>query len=377
MRRLGERGLRVLGSRQQRAGHHVDAGEPVRIEPLNLYQHGVHDVVTGNDPLGCGGVVVPIGLATIVGQSAVLPLELLVSRRQIAARRPVQPYGIHGSILSDHCVADGTCDLRRDTAWQNGPVNGLAPSDLVVQLRILIAEEAFLWQLAEEVADCYWQASDCQQILIRWLDCGLINCIATAWATKVRSDEVVEYKYDLDWATRATQEGQHLVLARDDAAALLNDPSTWHADGAGAGVMLCESRHAHELPFDDWFNKLTGLPDHVIYQHPRDEDIRRQGPVNVAEPEQVVTARLWQSAMQQAVTGDLPVLCPINRDAHLAFDWEPAMGETATGRSIEDVFFFVNPGKIEQELPLSFGRHRLWCPRCGAQRHLVVTRKPG
>jgi hypothetical protein len=146
-------------------------------------------------------------------------------------------------------------------------------------MRILIAEETLLWQLTEQVTDYDaettvvhgpWQAADCQQILARWLDRGLINCIAAAWATKVRSGEVVQYEYDADWRTRATQDGQHLVLARDDAAALLGDPSTWRVNGVGAGVMLCESPQAYELPFDDWFGELAGLPDDLIYQHRRD-----------------------------------------------------------------------------------------------------------
>ena len=266
-------------------------------------------------------------------------------------------------------------------------MNGCVPSDLVLQTRILIAEEAFLWQLTEQVTDYDgaettvvrgpWQAGDCQQVLTRWLDCGLINSIATSWATKVRSDEVVHFEYDADWATRTTQDSQHLVLARDDARALLSDPSTWRADGVGAGVMLCESRQAHELPFDDWFDKLAGLPDHLIYQRSRDEVSDGEAQETLAEPESVVTAGLWHSAMKLVATGDLPVLCPVNRDAYLAVDWEPAYGQTATGKSIEDVFFFVNPGKIETGQPIPFGRHRFWCPGCAAQRYLVVTRKPG
>jgi hypothetical protein len=102
----------------------------------------------------------------------------------------------------------------------------------------------------------------------RWFDCGLIDCIALSWATKVRSDEVVHYEYDADWRARATEDGQYLVLARDDAGALLSDPSTWRADGIGAGVMLCESNQADGLSFDAWFGKLAGLPDQLIYEHP-------------------------------------------------------------------------------------------------------------
>lgn len=74
--------------------------------------------------------------------------------------------------------------------------------------------------------------------------------------------------------------------------------------------------------------------------------------------------------------GGLPVLCPVNADAYLAFDWRPADGEMTASRSIEDVFFFVNPGKTGPGQPFPFGRHRFWCPGRGAQRYLVVTRKP-
>jgi len=252
-------------------------------------------------------------------------------------------------------------------------------------MRILIAEEAFLCQLTEQVTDYYgaettnvhgpWQAADCQQVLARWLDCGLIDCMATCSATRARSGEVVHFEYDADWRTRATEDGQYLVLARDDARALLSDPSTWRADGVGAGVMLCESRQAHELPFDDWFVKLAGLPDHLIYEQPRDGVSDGEAKARLAE-QQFVTARLWQSAIEQAAAGDLPVLCPVNRDTYLAFGWEPADGETATGKSIEDVFLFVDPGKVGPGQPFPFGRHRFWCPGCGAERYLVVTRRP-
>jgi hypothetical protein len=253
-------------------------------------------------------------------------------------------------------------------------------------MRILIAEEAFLWQLTEQVTDYGtgttvvhgpWQAADCQQVLTRWLDCGLIDCIATSWATKVRSGEIVHYEYDADWRTRATEDGQHLILARDDAAALLSDPSTWRADGVGSGVMLCESRQAHGLPFDDWFDTLAGLPDHVIYEHPLDGVSGCEARKAFAGPEEVLVAGLWTSAIKQFAADGLPVVCPVNGDAYLALDWGPADGETATGESIEDVFFFVNRSKLGQEIPFPFGRHRFRCPGCGAERYLVVTSKPG
>ncbi len=142
-------------------------------------------------------------------------------------------------------------------AWQNGLVNGRGPSDLVRQMRLLIAEQAFLWEFPQQLTDYYgadstithgpWRAADCQQVLARWFDCGLIDCIAISWATKVRSDEVVHYEYDAAWRTKATEHGQHLILARDDAGALLSDPGTWRPDGIGAGVMLCESDQADGL----------------------------------------------------------------------------------------------------------------------------------
>lgn len=265
-------------------------------------------------------------------------------------------------------------------------MNGRAPSDLVHQMRLLIAEEAFLWELTRQVTDYYdsertvahgpWQAADCQQVLERWFECGLIDCIALSWATKVRSDEVVHYEYDADWRTRTTEDGQHLILARDDARALLSDPNTWRPDGSGAGVMLCESDQADGLSFDAWFGKLAGLPDHLIYEHPLDEVSDDKTRKTLAEPEEVLTSRLWLRAIEHAATDGLPLLCPINRDAHLAFDWETTSGETATAESIEDVVCFVDRGKVGGGQPFPFGRHHLWCPGCGAEQYLVVTR-PG
>lgn len=266
-------------------------------------------------------------------------------------------------------------------------MNGRAPSDLVRQMRVLIAEETFLWELTQLVTDYYdtdrtvvhgpWRAADCQQILARWFDCGLIDCIATSWATKVRSDEVVHYEYDADWRARATEHGQYLVLARDDAGALLSDPSTWRADGVGAGVMLCESDQADGLSFDAWFGKLAGLPDQLIYEHPMDGVPDEDGQNRLAEPKDVRPARLWTSAIEQAATDGLPLLCPVNQDAYLAFDWGPSHGERATSESIDDVVCFVDRGKVGREQPFPFGRHRLWCPGCGAQQYLVVTPRPG
>src|SRR5258706_1371682 len=105
---------------------------------------------------------------------------------------------------------------RRGVACQDGPVNGPAPSELVYRTWLLIAEESYLWELTQLVAGYYdsqraiahgpWQAADCQQILARWFDCGLIDCIALSWATRVRSDEVLHYEYDADLRTRATED---------------------------------------------------------------------------------------------------------------------------------------------------------------------------
>ncbi|WP_238012334.1 hypothetical protein KZZ52_49030 [Dactylosporangium sp. AC04546] len=265
-------------------------------------------------------------------------------------------------------------------------MNGRAPSELVYRTWLLIAEQGYLWELTQLVAGYYdvqrgiahgpWQAADCQQILARWFDCGLIDCIALSWATRVRSDEVVHFEYDANWRTRATEEGNHLILARDDAGALLSDPSAWDTDGDGAGVMLCQSDRADGLSFDAWFDKLAGLPDHLMYKQTlsgaSDGTVRQKLP----EPEELRNAGSWTQAVEHAATDGLPLLCPVNRDADLVFDWEPADGETAVGESIEDIFCFVERGDVGRGQPFPFGRHRLWCPGCGAERHLVVTRKP-
>src|SRR5262245_31315611 len=99
-------------------------------------------------------------------------------------------------------------------------MQGRAPSDLVRQMRVLIAEEIFLWEITQQVVDYFdverpavhgpWPAADCRQILARWFDCGLIDCIALSRATTGRSDEVSQREYDADWRTRATESGQHL-----------------------------------------------------------------------------------------------------------------------------------------------------------------------
>jgi hypothetical protein len=151
------------------------------------------------------------------------------------------------------------------------------PSDLVSQMRVLIAEEAFLRELPQQMTDYYggggktvvhgpWQAEDCQRILLRWFDRGLVDCIALAWGTIVRSDEIVRYEYNASWRSQATEVGQHLILDREDARALLADTATWDTEGVGAGVMLSESEAADGMSFDDWFDTLAGLPGNLIYE---------------------------------------------------------------------------------------------------------------
>lgn len=149
-----------------------------------------------------------------------------------------------------------------------------APSDLVRQMRALIAEEAFLWELTEQITDYYgggkkvvhgpWQAGDCQRVLLRWLDSGLIDCIAAAWDTTKGSREIIHDEYNASWQSPATERGQFLILEREDARALLSDPATWDRQSAGAGVMLCESDAAEGLSFDDWVDALVGLAEDLI-----------------------------------------------------------------------------------------------------------------
>lgn len=110
--------------------------------------------------------------------------------------------------------------------------------------------------------------------------------------------------------------------------------------------MVCESDQADGLSFDAWFGKLAGLPDRLIYEHPLDGVSDGEVQKALAEPEAVLAARLWTSAMEHAAAEGLPVLCPVSQDATLAIDWEPADGETATSESIEDVFFFVDRARL-------------------------------
>jgi hypothetical protein len=194
-------------------------------------------------------------------------------------------------------------------------MKGGGPSDLVRQMRLLVAREAFLWELTQQVTEHHggdtrvvhgpWRTGDCQQVLLRWFDRGLTDCIATSWATKVRSDEIVHFECEADWRSWATEDGQDLVLAREDARALLSDASTWRTEGPGAGVTLCESDQAHGLSFDDWFAAVTGLPDTVIVEQPQEE--RSDAPLHRSrtEPEIVRASRLWvqANAMDFSVIG--------------------------------------------------------------------------
>lgn len=103
-----------------------------------------------------------------------------------------------------------------------------------------------------------WQAGDCQRIMLRWFDRGMVDCFADT------SVALIHYEHNANWRSRAAEEGQQLILDRGDARALLSDPATWNPEGTGAGVMLRESGIATGLPFDDWFNALAGLPEEII-----------------------------------------------------------------------------------------------------------------
>ncbi|MDG6106822.1 hypothetical protein Daura_29670 [Dactylosporangium aurantiacum] len=157
------------------------------------------------------------------------------------------------------------------------PATGRRPSDLVQQLWLSVMEEVFLWNIGTLITDYRggaavsygpWAAEDCRLVLLRWFDRGLLDCVATRRATTVGTGEVVHYEYEADWRDRATVHGQHLILARDDAGALLRDPGTWRTDGVGAGVMLCRSDDSDGWSFDDWFAALAGLPDELLYGNP-------------------------------------------------------------------------------------------------------------
>ena len=116
----------------------------------------------------------------------------------------------------------------------------------------------------KEVVHGPWQAGDCRRFLLRWLDSGLVDCIAVAWATTMGSCEIIRYEYNASWRSRATERDGFLILDREDARALLSDTATWDREGAGAGVMVCQSDAAGGLPFDDWLDALAGLPEDLI-----------------------------------------------------------------------------------------------------------------
>jgi hypothetical protein len=61
--------------------------------------------------------------------------------------------------------------------------------------------------------------------------------------------------------------------------------------------MLCESDQAAGLSFDDWFGKLAGLPDHLIYKQRVDEVADREVSQTLTESEAVLTSRLWTRAV--------------------------------------------------------------------------------
>ena len=149
------------------------------------------------------------------------------------------------------------------------------PSDLVKEMRTSVAEEVFLRDLPDQVTDyCRdgrtvvhgpWRAEDCQRVLLRWFDRGLIDCYAYPWDTTKESAETV-HQEEAGWRSRATLRGQFLILDLDDARGILTGTSAWDREGAGDEVMLAASDSAAGLPFDDWVAALDGLPEELIYE---------------------------------------------------------------------------------------------------------------
>lgn len=151
-------------------------------------------------------------------------------------------------------------------------MSSLTPPGLVGQMLTLVREEAYLWEIGNEVSEHLgggrtvvhgpWRTEDCRAVLLRWFDAGWLDCVAVARTHTVRKpDEVRHHTYDTDWQKRATLVGTHWVLNRADARMLLDDPALWKQDGPGGPVCLSRTDATDDLRYEDWAALVADLAE--------------------------------------------------------------------------------------------------------------------
>jgi hypothetical protein len=126
--------------------------------------------------------------------------------------------------------------------------------DLVSEMHAAVWEEAPLHEITlgtvdhlsadRKVVHGPWTAEECQSVLLPWHRAGWIELIADVdppWSLT-----------SAEWRPRALQHGAFLVLAADDATALLGDHARWVLGTADGHVMLCRTDEGETHEHPEW-----------------------------------------------------------------------------------------------------------------------------
>ena len=133
-------------------------------------------------------------------------------------------------------------------------------SDLVSEMYALVHEQGALYEVTHEVRDLRgeapdvvhgpWLPSECQAALIPWHQAG--------WLDLVADENPPHSLAAAEWRRRARREGAYVVLAAEDARALLHDPSRWTINSADGHVMLSLNEEGARHDYSEW---LALVPD--------------------------------------------------------------------------------------------------------------------
>ncbi|MGZ5370866.1 hypothetical protein [Aeromicrobium sp.] len=127
--------------------------------------------------------------------------------------------------------------------------------DLLSEMYVLTAEQSYLHEVTSQVVDHLgddnqvvhgpWTPAECQPILSQWLDASWLELIADL-------DPPPSDSNPAGWHARATVSGEYLVLAAEDARALLAEPDRWRVGAADGNVMLCRTEEGDRHDYAEW-----------------------------------------------------------------------------------------------------------------------------
>jgi len=127
-------------------------------------------------------------------------------------------------------------------------------SDLVSEMYVAVMEEAHLHEITRGTTDLLgagrrvvhgpWSAEECQSVLLPWHSDGWLELISDADPTWSPTSAA--------WQVHAIRHGAFLVLPREDASRLLNDPARWVLGTADGPGMLCGTDEGDSHTYSKW-----------------------------------------------------------------------------------------------------------------------------